>query len=407
MVLIVFTATRWHCRYIRSKIGEPVEKLIGSHAVAKTIAKPNKISVVVIDEWSMLDGKKLTALDERLRRYNAYDRPFGGIPIIMVGDPLQLPTVSNDSSLVTKSFQTLNAKWHLLIDQNRFDPVVDAEYMDLLAEVRTKILERRPLSASANSYIDYRLSTDGACRTVPTNALVLCPTHAGTSKHNWRGTLARAAEYPDSKRYILTGNPDSLKTAVVDIRELDAVPLVEGAPVLITRNIYAASGHSLDACNGQRGRFVKVGGDAVIADTVEVAGIVFEIVKIDKALTVFVETDGSIVEIAAKQSRPAVNPKSKAAYELPILPAYAVTVHKMQGQTIRDVKLHIDFTADNAKEMLRTQPQLLYVALSRPTTSSAVTLAGISSYSLRHLVETMPPQTEADRRLLELACRLV
>ena len=383
-----------------------MEKLIGSPAVAKTIAKPNGISVVVIDEWSMLDGKKLIALDQRLRRYNAQDRPFGGVPIIMVGDPLQLPTVSNDSSLVTKSFKSLSPKWHLLTHQNRFDPVVDAEYMELLAEVRTKILERRPLSASANSYIDYRLSTDGACRTVPTNALVLCPTHAGTSKHNWRGTLARAAEYPDSKRYILTADPDSLQAAVVDIRELDAIPLVEGAPVLITRNIYAVSGHSLDACNGQRGRFVKVGDDAVTAGTLEVAGVAFEIVKLNRALTVFVETDGSTVEIAVKQSRPATNPKTKKAYELPVLPAYAVTVHKMQGQTLRDVKLHIDFSADNAKEMLRTQPQLLYVALSRPTTSAAVTLAGVTSHSLRHLLETMPPQTEADRRLLELACRV-
>ena len=142
------------------------------------------------------------------------------------------------------------------------------------------------------------------------------------------------------------------------------------------------------------------------AGTLKVAGVAFELVKITRALTVFVETDGSTVEIAVKQSRPATNPKTKKAYELPVLPAYAVTVHKMQGQTLRDVKLHIDFSADNAKEMLRTQPQLLYVALSRPTTSSAVTLAGVTSHSLRHLLETMPPQTEADRRLLELACRV-
>ena len=391
--------------YLRATIGQAPSKLIGSPNVAKQIANPKFIQLVIVDEYSMLAGKKLTALDQRLRLYNQKSRPFGGVPLLLVGDPLQLPTVSGDGVFSTKSFKSLEPTWHKLVEQQRFDPGVDGEYLDLLSEIRTKLLTRTPLSVSACAHLDYRLSTDGGCRTVPKNALVLCPTNSGTRKHNWAGVLKLSRENPSAKRFIFTTSPATVSDNPADlcIKE-DAIPLAEGSPIIVIRNVYSddkSSRNSLVACNGERGLFVRLGDNCVVTGTVEVSGVEFEVVVIDKKTSIVVSTETAArLELVAKQEILTQQNKKKK-YELPVMPAYSVTIHKMQGQTINQ-KIHIDATSEAAHEMIRSQPQLLYVALSRPTASQAVTIAGITSHSISNLVKSMGPQSESDRAMLAL-----
>lgn len=59
----------------------------------------------------------------------------------------------------------------------------------------------------------------------------------------------------------------------------------------------------------------------------------------------------------------------------PILPGYALTVHKAQGMTLPGVVLEADVFFNNAP------PRLPYVALSRVSDGSRVSLAGIDAYS--------------------------
>ncbi len=51
------------------------------------------LDLLIIDEISMVRADVLDAIDEVLRRYRDYSRPFGGLQLLMIGDLHQLPPV--------------------------------------------------------------------------------------------------------------------------------------------------------------------------------------------------------------------------------------------------------------------------------------------------------------------------
>ena len=60
------------------------------------------VKLVIIDEYSMLGKPMLAKIDLRLRQAKACNRLFGGISVVLVGDPAQLPPVM-DSTLYSES----------------------------------------------------------------------------------------------------------------------------------------------------------------------------------------------------------------------------------------------------------------------------------------------------------------
>ncbi|CED85302.1 mitochondrial dna helicase [Phaffia rhodozyma] len=78
---------------------EPADRLVSKIRKSKPASgRWNRTKVLIIDEVSMVDGDlfdKLSKIGTMLRRDQ---RPFGGIQIIMTGDFFQLPPVSRDSS---------------------------------------------------------------------------------------------------------------------------------------------------------------------------------------------------------------------------------------------------------------------------------------------------------------------
>jgi ATP-dependent exoDNAse (exonuclease V) alpha subunit len=52
-----------------------------------------KLTVLVIDEISMVGAELLLEVDQRLRQIKSSDKPFGGISLLAVGDLYQLPPV--------------------------------------------------------------------------------------------------------------------------------------------------------------------------------------------------------------------------------------------------------------------------------------------------------------------------
>ena len=64
---------------------------------AKTVLR--NVEVMVIDEVSMVRADLMDAIDHRLRTARKSALPFGGVQIVMFGDPYQLPPVVNDAEL--------------------------------------------------------------------------------------------------------------------------------------------------------------------------------------------------------------------------------------------------------------------------------------------------------------------
>ena len=61
------------------------------------------IAAVIIDEYSMIPSKDIFYVNQRLKQGFANDLPYGGIPIVWVGDPGQIPPVGGSSGWVSKT----------------------------------------------------------------------------------------------------------------------------------------------------------------------------------------------------------------------------------------------------------------------------------------------------------------
>jgi hypothetical protein len=71
------------------------------------------LDVLVLDEISMVRADTLDLIDRMLRAVRGkIDKPFGGVQLVMVGDPYQLSPVVNDSDEYTKTFkETYASPW--------------------------------------------------------------------------------------------------------------------------------------------------------------------------------------------------------------------------------------------------------------------------------------------------------
>jgi len=67
----------------------------------------DEMRFLVIDEFSMLEAHLLAVVDEKLRDWTGKDVPFGGVAVILMGDPFQLFPVGK--SLISASLESLSA----------------------------------------------------------------------------------------------------------------------------------------------------------------------------------------------------------------------------------------------------------------------------------------------------------
>ncbi|OQE07222.1 hypothetical protein PENVUL_c014G03312 [Penicillium vulpinum] len=130
---------------------EPVPELV------KKIKKNQKArnrwlrtKVLVVDEVSMVDGDLFDKLEEIARRIRNNGRPFGGIQLVVTGDFFQLPPVPDGGNREAK-FAFAAASWttciqHTVLLTNIFRQR-DPEFADMLNEMRLGKITPRTIEA--------------------------------------------------------------------------------------------------------------------------------------------------------------------------------------------------------------------------------------------------------------------
>ncbi|KAJ6184257.1 hypothetical protein N7519_005558 [Penicillium mononematosum] len=130
---------------------EPVPELV------KKIKKNQKArnrwlrtKVLIVDEVSMVDGDLFDKLEEISRRIRNNGRPFGGIQLVVTGDFFQLPPVPDGSNREAK-FAFAAASWttciqHTILLTNIFRQR-DPEFADMLNEMRLGKITPRTIEA--------------------------------------------------------------------------------------------------------------------------------------------------------------------------------------------------------------------------------------------------------------------
>lgn len=306
----------------------------------------DKLQLLVIDEISMVRADVFTALEAFLRTFGPRPgRPFGGVQIVAMGDIYQLPpVVRGDESMFFRTvFETpfffSSPAWEQgafgLVEFTHVFRQSDAPFISLLNAVRHGKAGHDILSS-----LNARLTS-----APPDDAIVLAARNKTVDTLNQEALTALPGL---TRTYMATisGNmdPDTLTTPL----ELN---LKVGARVMFTRN--DPNGRWVNGSLGTVTRCdtatVNVRLDDGIAD--HMAG---------RGETYVVEpTRWEATKFMLNEETQALEPQIAGTFsQLPLTLAWAVTIHKAQGQTLPKCVLNLGDGGTFAEGQL-------YVALSR------------------------------------------
>ncbi|HRI59210.1 MAG TPA: AAA family ATPase, partial [Saprospiraceae bacterium] len=121
------------------------------------------LDLVVIDEISMVRADVLDAIDDVLRRYRDFYKPFGGVQLLMIGDLHQLPPVVKDEewNLLRDHYQTayffgshaLRNTDPVSIELKHIFRQSDTTFIDLLNKVRDNKIDDSVLATLNSRYV--------------------------------------------------------------------------------------------------------------------------------------------------------------------------------------------------------------------------------------------------------------
>jgi ATP-dependent DNA helicase PIF1 len=331
------------------------------HAVldAKRLGKSKGFSGIhrrmkrlVIDEISMVRADTIDAIDARLRYVRMDKRPFGGVQIIMVGDFLQLPPVVQDhdwpilENLGYEAPYAFNAHalQSLPVETVTLDRVWrqgEPDFVDMLGAIRTRdgiedALER----LNARCVGPHR---DGV------QPLLLTPTRAAAERHNNQG-LAALGKARTGFRGSFDGD---FAMGAVNLPVPEHIDLAAGARVMAVRN--DPGGRFVNGSLGTVTRFDKEGGVFVQFDRHR-----------DEDLVIPVSWEKIRQQWNEAEQR--IDNQVVGTYkQIPLIHAWAVTIHKAQGLTLDDVRVDLGAGA--------FAPGQVYVALSRVRTLDGLSFA--------------------------------
>jgi ATP-dependent DNA helicase PIF1 len=322
-----------------------VKKDIQSAPKRKEIQEAN---LLIIDEISMVTANLLDGVSGFLRLNRGVDKPFGGIPVIMVGDMFQLPPVVKNSSRtlferIYGSAKFYNAKClkettYYAIEFKKTYRQSDQHFVNLLSRLREGVELSQSLA---------KLNAECTITKTPgSNAVWLSPRNKEVDARNIRqlaGITSPARTY--------RGNPlgQFKSSRLPSPMELT---LKIGSRVMFTRNDSAKRW---------------------ISGTV---GTVHRM--LDKKIFVHLADSNTIVDVGKTkwiEYHYGWNPRKGrierteiGSYtQFPLVPAWAITIHKSQGKTIE--RVHLDL-GDGAFKTGQT-----YVALSRCRSLKGLSMA--------------------------------
>lgn len=341
-----------------------------------TINRIKEMDCLEIDEISMLSGEQFDLADSVCRIIRNNDNPFGGIKLILFGDFLQLPPVNGSFIFRSKAWDQLNLCNIQLKTPYRF---TNKEYYYMLGRIREgkqtkedidKLIERiyyyklmiTPKDIRLKKYSKYLypyiskdiisnvligyLDEDEEKQIKPT--VLFCrkddveEMNMSELKKLKGDIITYRAEYIYSKRCNMKYYEKIIKNLAIEY-----VYLKVGAQVMLTSNLDVKSGLT----NGSRGIIKRLHEDSV------------DISFIDPLTKNTFDTNIGMFEYLYSDKH--VNIK---AYQLPLILAWSLTIHKVQGSTLDSAIIDLSNVFEYS---------LIYTALSRLRSLDSLYLKGL------------------------------
>ncbi len=294
------------------------------------------IDTVVIDEISMVRADLLDAIDYRLRTARANNLPFGGVQIVMFGDLYQLPPVVSDPEL--HKYFAHNRGGHYFFNAHVWKNISmeiyeltqifrqrDENFKNILNKIRRGSITEVLLN-ELNQRTNFQAPDDGVITLTTTN-------NAVSAINSFR--LSQLTGKLFTYRAYIEGELEKTSFPTEEFLELK-----EGAQVMFLKN-----DKEKRWVNGTMGFVKSLSKNEV---KVDIDGIVYSVPK---------ETWNKIRYYYNQQERKIEEEVASSFNQYPLRLAWAITVHKSQGQTYGSVAVDM---GDGAFAHGQT-----YVALSR------------------------------------------
>lgn len=317
--------------------------------------------ILVIDEISMIHGRRFDAIDQILQYIRDNNLPFGGVQVILCGDFFQLPPVSrekNNIDFIFKSrvWQNLDLRICYLHEAKRH---ADRELLKVLQDIR----QNRVSKTTVDKLLERsKQSTDKTF--IPTKLY----THNVDVDQINKSELDKIGS--ESHIYHMSAlGPDGLIQAM---KRMCLAPeeseLKKGALVMFVRNNYQKG-----YVNGTLGKVAgfNMNGDPIVKT--------FDNKKIDVEQACWTITEGEKIIAQITQ--------------IPLRLAWAITVHKSQGMTLDGAEI------DLSKSFVEGMG---YVALSRVKSLSGLRLLGMNDMAFRVNREV----SEIDKQLMNMSIEI-
>lgn len=307
----------------------------------KLVKRYNSTDILVIDEVSMLHGRRLDMVNEVCKLLRENDEPFGGLQVVLVGDLFQLPPITRggealDFIHLSQAWRELNPRICYLSEQHR---QVGDGLLDLLEAMR-----RGDVGELHEAMLSERLQQrpDEAA-----HALTRLFSH-NVDVESINQTHLKAIDR-EVKAYKMqsTGAAAKAEQLMKSVLAPEKLELKIGAEVMFVANNFQAG-----FVNGSRGQVVDFDDDEPI-------------VELQNGREIRVQPHSWALEEDGR--------KRAEVIQLPLRLAWAITIHKSQGMSMdaAEIDLSRSFT-----------PGMGYVALSRVRSLDGVYLKGINRMAL-------------------------
>lgn len=315
------------------------------------------LDLLVIDEISMVRADLLDGIDDVLRRYKDYYKPFGGVQLLMIGDLHQLPPVVKEEEwgmlrpyYPTPYFfssQALQKSDPVVIELKHIFRQSDSTFIDLLNKVRDNKMDDDVLATLNSRFVpDFKPKEE--------DAYITLTTHNALAQHINAQKLADIPRPAKVFRAEISGDFPAHAYPTDEVLEVKT-----GAQVMFVKNDMAREKRFY---NGKIGKIVSI-----------------------HEGTIYVRCPGEEEEIAVvpvdwENVKYTLNEHSKEVAEevigvfnqYPLKLAWAITIHKSQGLTFERVILDAQSAFAHGQ---------VYVALSRCKSFEGIVLRSKIAYS--------------------------
>lgn len=294
-----------------------------------------RCQILLIDEISMITADLFEKLDFIAKSLRNNDRPFGGIQLVLVGDFLQLPPITQDKDRVfcfeSKAWQ--QARIQVVMLQQIFrqkDPI----FLSILHTIR----KNHDLDAEQLAVID-ECSSRELKDIDDIKATTLYSKRVHVDEYN----QAQLAKLPSDPKHIYRARDSGLDHLFDKFRLPSKLELRVGAQVLFLVN---DPDHGL--VNGSRGIVIAFDDKDSLP-----------IVRFENKLTMKVSQKSERIEEKEKLIA--------SRTQIPLCLAWALTIHKSQGMTLQRANVNVEGSFENGQ---------VYVAMSRVESLEGLRLQG-------------------------------